>query len=129
MEASQDLGIPIVPHLNSPDIPTMCCGHSEFTVDEKMKRSSTCQAFLPPKIAIERRSNMKICTDALVTRLDIRKGSDGRMKAFGVFFERNSRPTASGGKSDTFYAVARRDIILCCGALGSPQILQLRSVL
>ena len=93
-----------------------------------MRRCSVFEAFLPKDVALLKRDNLKICTNTLVTRLDIKKDEDGRLKACGVFFERfiTSKATMAPAGSDTYYAKARRDVIICCGTFGSPQLLMLR---
>lgn len=70
-------------------------------------RWSSADAFLRPAL---RRANLKLVTGALVERVKL----DGR-RARGVCY-RTSAGTAA--------ATARREVILCAGAVKSPQILQ-----
>jgi choline dehydrogenase-like flavoprotein len=75
------------------------------------RRESTATAYLRPAMS---RKNLTVITDAVVTRVAI---EDGR--AQGVDIER-------GGQSERL--IARREVVLCGGAIGSPQILQLSGV-
>jgi choline dehydrogenase len=75
------------------------------------RRHSTVRAFLDP---VKSRPNLKVETNALVTRLLI---EDGR--AIGVEFKR-------GGKVHQIRA--RREVIVSAGAINSPQILMLSGI-
>jgi choline dehydrogenase-like flavoprotein len=75
------------------------------------RRESGVTAYLNPA---RHRSNLKIVTGALVTRVLF----EGR-RATGVEIERD------GGRS---IVPARREVIVACGAYGSPQLLQLSGV-
>jgi choline dehydrogenase-like flavoprotein len=83
-----------------------------------MRRVSTYHAFFPAQLAQDRREGLKVCTGATATRIDV----EGNV-AVGVVLE----PTDEN-KVQTFYARARKQVVVCCGALGSPQLLLLRSV-
>jgi choline dehydrogenase-like flavoprotein len=72
------------------------------------RRESTATAYLRPAIS---RKNLTVLTGALVTAIAI---EDGR--AIGVDIERGGQPSR---------LIARREVVLCGGAIGSPQILQL----
>jgi choline dehydrogenase len=75
------------------------------------RRSSTSSAYLRPAI---RRPNLTIETGALVRRIVIRGG-----RASGVQYRRDGQMQA---------AMATREIVLCAGAYGSPQLLMLSGV-
>ena len=75
------------------------------------RRESTATAYLRPALP---RRNLTVITDALVTGVAI---EDGR--AVGVDIERGGEPSR---------LVATREVVLCAGAIGSPQILQLSGV-
>ncbi|MEO6338524.1 MAG: GMC family oxidoreductase N-terminal domain-containing protein [Caulobacteraceae bacterium] len=75
------------------------------------RRESTATAFLRPAMA---RRNLTVITDALVTGIAI---EDGR--AVGVDIERGGKPARLS---------AQREVALCAGAIGTPQILQLSGV-
>ncbi|HXV10753.1 MAG TPA: GMC family oxidoreductase N-terminal domain-containing protein [Burkholderiales bacterium] len=87
-------------------------GVSKFEVNQRSGvRWNASKAFLRPAM---KRPNLTVVTGALVKKLRL----EGR-RATGVeFFQ---------GREEV-YAEARRETILCAGAIGSPQILQLSGV-
>lgn len=77
----------------------------------KGQRWSTARAYLDPA---RRLSTFSMVTGALVRRVHVREGA-----AVGVEYERR-------GRSHT--ATARHEIVLCAGAFGTPQLLQLSGI-
>ncbi|VDB84007.1 unnamed protein product [Peniophora sp. CBMAI 1063] len=122
-QATQNIGFPAVPDLNSPHAPAAGYATLDICVDENSYRSSTFRAFLPPHLAYERRDRLKVCTNALVTRLEI-STSDGALRATGVYFEAVD-PRYADCK---VLARASREVILCGGALSNPQLLMLSGI-
>ncbi|TFK53948.1 alcohol oxidase [Heliocybe sulcata] len=120
--AAERLGIPSIPDLNSPTAPAVACGTLDVAIDHKVYRASTFHAFLPHSVASARSRNLKICTRALATRLEIIRNSSAGMRAEGLYFEDYRGNAAS---ANTYYVQARREVIVCCGALASPQLLML----
>ena len=103
-EAAAQTGIPSIPDFNGGDNE----GCSYFQVNQRRGvRWNASKAFLRPAL---KRPNLTVITGAEVSR---------------VFFENNQ---ASGvivrvnGQEQTLRA--RREVILCCGAIGSPMVLQ-----
>lgn len=89
-----------------------------ITVDSKGRRHSAFDAFLSYETVTARQEHLKICTGAMVQQIDMVKTANGGLRAAGVTL---------GSKSGDVYRVrARREVILCAGAISSPQILQLR---
>ncbi|KAI1795276.1 alcohol oxidase [Ganoderma leucocontextum] len=121
--ALQKLGIPHVPDFNSPDAPAACTGVLECTMDTKSFRHSTFRAFLPPELTQKRKAHLKIVPNTIATRIEF-AGGDHNLCAIGVHFEGRTMRSAP----DRYYARARREIVLCAGALGSPQILMLSGI-
>ncbi len=74
-------------------------------------RESTSRAYLQP---VRRRPNLTVVTGALVQRIEF----DGR-RAVGISFRR---------KGDSTTVTARREVILCVGAIASPLLLQCSGV-
>jgi len=107
-EAAIEAGIPRTEDFNRGDNE----GVSRFEVNQKNGvRWNASKAFLRPAM---KRANLTVRTGALVKRLRL----EGR-RALGVeFFLGN----------DELFAEARRETILCAGAIGSPQILQLSGI-
>lgn len=75
------------------------------------RRVSTGRAYLA---GARLRSNCKLVTDALAERVVIEEG-----RAVGVAYRSNGQ---------TLVARARREVVLCAGAIGSPQLLQLSGI-
>jgi choline dehydrogenase-like flavoprotein len=103
--AGERLGLPRKDDLNEPD--QQGIGYSPATI-RRGRRVSAANAFLAPA---RRRANLDIVTNALVERLQI----DARI-AHGVVLTDGRR------------FAARREVILCAGALQSPVILQLSGI-
>ena len=102
-------------------MPAAGTGVMDVAEDTKYHRHSTDRAFLPTKLALERQARLKICTDTIVTRVELATESE-EVRAIGVHFE----ATNSRKAWKRYFAKARREVVLCGGALGSPQILMLR---
>ncbi|KAJ7664845.1 hypothetical protein B0H17DRAFT_1162731 [Mycena rosella] len=116
VEATQCLGIPVVDDINTPEAPAVACARLHVTLDNNARRCSTFDAFLPLDVALSRKDHLKICTKTVATSLHIK-----RNRATGVFFE-GEEPEKQ------FYARARREVVVCCGAIASPQLLMLSGI-
>ncbi|KAJ6613935.1 alcohol oxidase [Mycena sp. CBHHK59/15] len=117
-DAALALGLPDVRDFNRSDVPVNVCATMDAAIDSKMCRVSTYHAFLPSEIARKRRSHLKVCTRAVATRVEFDAGV-----AVGVVFESSNKSIPG-----TFYARASKEIVICCGALGSPQLLLLSGI-
>ena len=108
IEAAKACGYPHNPDVNGadPDGFTYC----QITV-RKGRRASTARAFLAP---VRSRPNLTVLTHALTTRVLL----EGR-RAVGVEFSQHGERKA---------VRASREVILCGGAVNSPQILELSGV-
>ena len=118
MQAAQQAGIPLTDDFNRGDNH----GVGYFDVNQKSGwRWNAAKAFLRPTAM--RRPNFNLWTHAQVGRLLFERGADGALRCSGAEVVR-------GGKAGHKVVVvaARREVILCAGAIGSPQILQLSGV-
>ena len=86
------------------------------TTTRRGKRSSTYHAFLEGDV--EQRPNLQIITDAHVTRIVLSDGHDS-LTATGVEYVRDGHRSI---------VTAKREIVLCAGAIGSPHILLLSGI-
>ncbi|KDQ20208.1 hypothetical protein BOTBODRAFT_27625 [Botryobasidium botryosum FD-172 SS1] len=120
-QAVKSLGIPIITDINAPSVPVVT-GAMVTVTHNGAKRSSTSEAFLPLELALERQDRLKICTGAIVTSLDIQNTPAGSKRAVGVFIEAEKEP------GERFYARAKREVVVCSGAIGSPQVLMLSGI-
>jgi choline dehydrogenase len=111
-DAAAQSGIPKTDDFNRGD--NEGCGY--FDVNQKRGiRWNTAKAFLK---TAKRRGNLDIMTGCHVQRLLLADEADGK-RCNGVAF-------TGGGKA--WEAQARRETILCAGAVGSPHILQLSGI-
>jgi choline dehydrogenase len=108
INAAQQYGLPANADFNGAS--TFGVGAYHLSIGKRL-RASAAVAFLRPAL---KRSNLTLMTNALVLRVEI---EDGR--ATGVTWSTNGR---------SYSANARREVILCAGALQSPQILQLSGI-
>ncbi|KAG7088756.1 hypothetical protein E1B28_012722 [Marasmius oreades] len=120
--ATSSLGIPGVPDINSPHAPALGYATMDIATDHKMHRASTYRAFLPPSLTQERKSRLFICPNSQATLIQFSNSTSGRPKAEGIRFQDVK------SHSQNYFVKARREVVLCCGALGSPHLLQLSGV-
>lgn len=108
---AQGLGLPRNPDYNGESQAGV--GYFQRTIDGRW-RASTARSYLWPA---RKRSNLSIRTNARATAIVF----DGK-RAVGV---RYARGTALGTLRQV---AARREVIVCCGALNTPRLLQLSGV-
>jgi choline dehydrogenase len=112
-DAAEVCGIPKIDEFNRGDN----FGNAYFQMNQRRGvRVSCSKAFLDPVL---HRPNLTVMTDALVERISI-KQLDGKKRAAGV------EVRARG--SDLSRISARREVLLCAGSIGSPQLLQLSGI-
>jgi choline dehydrogenase len=103
-EAAAETGIASIPDFNGGDNE----GCSYFQVNQRRGvRWNASKAFLRP---ISNRPNLTVMTNAEVSRIEFEKG-------------RASAVLAKAGQQEQTLR-AKREIILCCGSVGSPMVLQ-----
>ncbi|KAL5480189.1 hypothetical protein ACEPAI_1459 [Sanghuangporus weigelae] len=121
LRAAESLGLPVIDDINSSSSPALGISKAQFTINEYGRRHSTLAAFLPAKLALTRKLNLTICTETIATKLDIKPTSSDLLQVYGAFLQPiNGRTTK--------YVSAKREVILCCGPLGNPQILLLSGI-
>jgi choline dehydrogenase-like flavoprotein len=103
-DAAEQIGIPRTQDFNTGDNE----GSSYFHVNQKAgRRWSAARGFLKP---VQNRANLRVETNAQTEALTFQD-----KQATGVVFRQRGR---------RFVVQARAEVILCAGAIGSPQILQ-----
>ncbi|KAG7138736.1 L-sorbose 1-dehydrogenase like protein [Verticillium longisporum] len=120
-KTANDLGIPVGGDLNDPSGPAIGLFDVDLMIDEQARRVSSQLAYLPKPMVIQRQGHLTICGGAVATRLEVNQ--DGS-EVTGVYFvdgESRRRPRQS-------FVKARREVIVCCGALFSPQVLMLSGI-
>ncbi|MBL8331495.1 MAG: GMC family oxidoreductase N-terminal domain-containing protein [Rubrivivax sp.] len=114
-QAAQQAGIPATEDFNTGSNE----GVGYFEVNQRRGvRWNATKAFLRPAM---RRPNLTVRTGVQVSRLLLEEGTQAPLAARGV----ELRP-AAGGEPETLRC--RREVILCSGAIGTPQILQLSGI-
>lgn len=113
-KAAQQAGVPACDDFNRGSNE----GVGYFEVNQKKGwRWNTAKAFLRP--ILKRRPNLTLWTGAQVAQLLTERPSEGGLKCVGVeVFHRGDRVKLR----------ASREVILCAGAVGTPQILQLSGI-
>ncbi|KAJ4419197.1 hypothetical protein N0V82_005104 [Gnomoniopsis sp. IMI 355080] len=121
-KAAQAIGLPIVDDVNDPAAPAMGFYRLDQAVNEKSERSTSYQSYLNKSIAYERQSHLTVCTGAIVSRL---KMNDAASSVRGVFIRSAG---ILGEYTKDVYVEARREVIVCCGALKTAQLLMLSGI-
>jgi choline dehydrogenase len=107
VEATRQAGLPLA----RPGDPAECMGAGLCHVTQhRGRRWSTANGYLRPALG---RPNLSLRTDALVTRLLVEQG-----RAIGVEF-------TAGGQTHIAHTEQGGEVLLCAGAVNSPQILML----
>ncbi|KAF1021456.1 MAG: Alcohol dehydrogenase [acceptor] [Paracidovorax wautersii] len=113
-QAAQQAGVPASDDFNRGDNE----GVGYFEVNQRQGwRWNTAKAFLRP--ACYGRPNFELWTGAHVQRLQIDRQPDGSLRCSGA-------EVWNGRESVTVHAT--REVVLCAGAVGSPQLLQLSGI-
>ncbi|KAI0470039.1 hypothetical protein GGR56DRAFT_660827 [Xylariaceae sp. FL0804] len=121
-KAAEKLGLPVVRDGNDSTAPAMGLFNVDMCIDGSGRRVSSYTAFLNKKVALERRSHLTVCTGVIVSRLDVDANA-------GLVRRVYMRPTNGPFRGDVDICVeARREVILCAGAVCTPQILLLSGI-
>ncbi len=106
--AGEEVGLPNNPDYNGADQMGIC--RTQTTIRDG-RRISTAVAYLAPARS---RPNLEIVTDALVHRLTL----EGK-RCTGISYSVGGRPVD---------VQARTEVIVCCGTINSPQLLELSGI-
>ncbi len=108
LDAAAELGLPVTDDFNGPQPEGLGC--YQVTIRRGLRRSAA-DAFLRPAL---RRGNISLATGAWVSKIRF-----DQRRAVGVEY-------VQGGAGK--FAAANREVILCGGAVNSPQLLQLSGI-
>ncbi|KAF3769828.1 alcohol oxidase [Cryphonectria parasitica EP155] len=124
-KAAQAVGLPLVNDVNDPSAPAMGFYRADLAIDSAARRRTAYHAYLNKKIALERRGHLTVCTGTVASRLDV-DGDAGVVRGVYLRPVKRAGPGRGGGtKSGDVYVKARREVIVCCGGLITPQVLML----
>ena len=112
VHAAQAVGIPFTEDLNGED--TAGVGYVQVS-QRRGRRFGVAEGYLRPAL---RRPNLTVVTEALATRLLVARG-----RASGVAYRLHGE-----GKGEEEEALAGQEVVVCCGAIGSPHLLQLSGI-
>ncbi|KAJ8482011.1 hypothetical protein ONZ51_g5631 [Trametes cubensis] len=118
LEAAEALGISVKNDFNTSG-GTLGAVPFVAAMDEKYERSSTATAYLGDDVL--RRPNLTVAVSTMTEKVLFAKTSNGSPKAIGI-------QISSSRSSQRFAVAASNEVILCAGAVGSPQILQLSGI-
>ncbi|EKM54670.1 uncharacterized protein PHACADRAFT_197102 [Phanerochaete carnosa HHB-10118-sp] len=119
--AAEKLGFAICNDVNDARLPTSGCFLLHLTTAQDGYRSSTFRAYLPKHFVLAHRENLHICTKTIACKVEVKQSATGTLRATGVILQ-GTKPGSS-----TRFVAARKEVVLCCGAITTPQLLMLRS--
>lgn len=117
------MGFGRISDTNAPDAPADGVATLDTTVNEDNQRVSTFDAFLPREVALSREKTLTICTKTVVSKIKFSGPERGERRAEEVLFK-----SADPKAQKLFTAKVKKEVIVCSGSLGSPQVLMLRYV-
>ncbi|KAF9880529.1 GMC oxidoreductase [Colletotrichum karsti] len=115
-QAARDMDLPVRNDMNNPKAPPEGLYTIEHMIDQSGYRHSAVAAYLPKSLVIQRQNRLTICSGGIATRL--RFSEDGS-EAEGVYVL--DHLNKKSGKECLVHA--RREVIICCGSLFTPQLL------
>ncbi|KAI6024826.1 hypothetical protein BKA83DRAFT_4252589 [Pisolithus microcarpus] len=122
INACVNAGIPFSPDFNTSN-GTIGVNKVMTYIDRHGVRVSTEAAYLTPTVLA--RPNLKVVTEARVTKILFDTSTQHRNpRAIGVEFS----SFAQRGAGKRFRARTRREVIVCCGAVHTPQLLMLSGI-
>jgi choline dehydrogenase len=117
-DACDIIGIPKTPDVNT-ERGILGATPVQTFIDSKGQRSSAAVAYLTADVV--QRSNLKIASGQLVTRI-IFDNSGSQPRAIGV------EMAASKTSPLRYLAKANKEVLLCAGSIGTPQLLKLSGI-
>ncbi|KAF2005112.1 GMC oxidoreductase [Amniculicola lignicola CBS 123094] len=123
-EAATKVGLPILDDCNNPNTAPSGCFALETAIDKKGRRVSALTAYLGKSVFRERIKRLTICTGAVASRLEI----DGDDRTGHVATGVHMRPSIAVPGDKSYLVKARREVIICCGAMTTPQLLLLSGI-
>ncbi|KAF2120951.1 choline dehydrogenase [Lophiotrema nucula] len=123
-KATRNIGLSTLDDCNDPGAPS--CGYFplETAIDKNGERVSALTAYLSKYVARDRVNRLSVCTGTVASRLEIVGDEQIGRAVTGVYIR-----SSTGPKTGKDYLVkARREVILTCGAMTTPQLLLLSGI-
>ncbi|KAK4195866.1 putative GMC oxidoreductase [Triangularia verruculosa] len=118
-KTAEAIGLSVEEDLNSPRAKAQACFKMHQTVDEKGKKASQNRVWLDAK-TVEERPNLTIATGYAATRLEM---SSAGARVDGVWAR-----DAAGKHPGLKLLKAKREVIVCSGVIGTPQLLMMSGI-
>ncbi|EKM54662.1 uncharacterized protein PHACADRAFT_175178 [Phanerochaete carnosa HHB-10118-sp] len=122
IQGSQKAGFAYGKDVSDPKLPTSGCFLIHHTIDLSGNRHSTFRAFLPMEFVLAHDQNLHLCVNTVARKIETEQLADGNLRATGVVVQSMTPGTAS------VFVKTRREVILCSGALRTPQVLMLSGI-
>ncbi|KAK3380987.1 hypothetical protein B0H63DRAFT_434366 [Podospora didyma] len=123
-KAARAVGLNNRPHcreINDPKANAQGCFDMDQTINARGSRVSAYQAWLNCRTATERKDHLAVCTGVIASKLVV--NDDGtRVSAVQI------KPVNSAKTSPVYLVKARREVIVCSGAVCTPQLLMLSGI-
>ncbi|CCM04471.1 uncharacterized protein FIBRA_06651 [Fibroporia radiculosa] len=120
MAAAKSIGFLDILDMHSPLEPSIGVNKMQFTIDPSGRRQSAFRAYLHGDF-VKEHDNLHVCTKTSARKLEFSTADDGSIRAEGVELH------SLDGRQRRV-VTARREIILSCGALHTPQLLLLSGI-
>ncbi|PHH90437.1 hypothetical protein CDD83_3645 [Cordyceps sp. RAO-2017] len=118
-KAARKVGLSLERDCNDPNSPAMGYFDMDTAIDGKGQRVSALSAYLSKAVALARRHRLTVCTGVVASRLEI---DEKKGLVRGVHIR------SATGPSRDYYVAAKREVIVCSGAIGTPQVLLMSGI-
>ncbi|OTA84573.1 putative GMC oxidoreductase [Hypoxylon sp. CO27-5] len=118
-QATQKLGLRLERDINDPVAPAMGSFNMDTAIDSRGSRISALTAYLNKTVVSQRHNHLTVCTGAVASRLEA-DSQTGLVTGVHV--------RCSKGPPREFFVKVRREVIVCSGALCTPQLLLLSGI-
>ncbi|GJE92703.1 GMC oxidoreductase [Phanerochaete sordida] len=121
-QAAQRVGFSYGKDVSDPKLPTSGCFLIHHTIEPSGTRHSTFRAYLPKDFVEAHDENLHLSVNTIARKIETEPLPDGSLQASGVLIQNSAPGSAS------VLVKARREVILCSGALRTPQVLMLSGI-
>ncbi|OTA69259.1 GMC oxidoreductase [Hypoxylon sp. EC38] len=118
-QATQKLGLRLERDINDPVAPAMGSFNMDTAINSRGSRISALTAYLNKTVVSQRHDHLTICTGAVASRLEA-DSQTGLVTGVHV--------RCSKGPPREFFVKIQREVIVCSGALCTPQLLLLSGI-
>ncbi|KEY75144.1 hypothetical protein S7711_01595 [Stachybotrys chartarum IBT 7711] len=120
-KAARKIGLPIEKDCNDPEAPAIGYFPLDVATNSRGERVSAFTAFLNKELALQRQDRLTVCTGVVASRLEV---GSRRGLVTGV----ELKPARGKGDAQRNFVNATREVIICSGAICSPQLLLLSGI-